>query len=85
MKPPTVVICDLPLAKEAIETQNLRCLQRMNSNKQPRNIYKVEKMETDASSLLTIELFLLTVRLFYLRWGTVSKKDQTYFPDVGKP
>ena len=44
----------------------------------------------DASFLLTVEVFLLTVRLFYLRWGnrklkrpnrfsTVSKKDQTKF------
>ena len=46
----------------------------------------------DASFLLTVEVFLLTVRLFCLRWGnckqkrpdaifrtggTVSKKDQT--------
>ena len=49
----------------------------------------------DASFLLTVEVFLLTVRLFYLRWGnrkqkrpnlisrprgTVSKKDQTDYP-----
>ena len=54
----------------------------------------------DASFLLTIEVFLLTVRLFYLRWGNRKQKrpnpisggggnrkqkDPTYFPDRGEP
>ena len=37
----------------------------------------------DASFLLTVEVFLLTVRLFYLWWRTVSQKDQTHFPEGG--
>ena len=28
----------------------------------------------DASFLLTVEVFLLTVRLFYLRWGNRKQK-----------
>ena len=37
----------------------------------------------DASLLLTIEDLLLTVRLFTYGAGTVSKTDQTQFPDGG--
>ena len=37
----------------------------------------------DASFLLTVEVFLLTVRLFIYGGGTVSKKDQTRFSDRG--
>ena len=39
----------------------------------------------DASFLLTIEVFLLTVRLFTYGGGTVSKKDQTQFSGQGEP
>ena len=39
--------------------------------------------QSDASFLLTVEVFLLTVRLFTYGGGTVSKKDQTQFPDRG--
>ena len=57
------------------------------------------KKTKDASFLLTIEVFLLTVRRFYLLWGNreqkrpnpisgrggiVSKKDQTNFPPWAK-
>ena len=37
----------------------------------------------EASFLLTVELFLLTVRLFTYGGGTVSRKDQTQFSDGG--
>ena len=37
----------------------------------------------DVSFLLTVEIFLLTGRLFYLRWGNRKQKDQTQFPDGG--
>ena len=37
----------------------------------------------DASILLTIEVFLLTVRLFTYGGETVSREDQTQFPDGG--
>ena len=37
----------------------------------------------DASFLLTVKVFLLTVRLFTYGGGTVSKKDQTQFPAGG--
>ena len=35
--------------------------------------------------LLTVEVFLLTVRLFTYGGGTVSKKDQTQFSGQGEP
>ena len=38
----------------------------------------------DAFSLLTIEVFLLTVYFFYLRWGNRKYKDQIQFPDKGE-
>ena len=38
--------------------------------------------EKDASLLLTIEVFLLAVRLFYLRWGNHKKNDQTKRPNL---
>ena len=34
-------------------------------------------------SLLTIEVFLHTVRLFYLRWGTARREDQIQCSDGG--
>ena len=37
----------------------------------------------NASFLLTAEVFLLTARLFTYGGGTVSKEDQTQFPDGG--
>ena len=37
----------------------------------------------DASFLLTVEVFLLTVSLFTCSGGTVSREDQTQFPDGG--
>ena len=37
----------------------------------------------DASLLLTIEVFLLTVLLFYLRWGNREQKRPTQFPEEG--
>ena len=39
----------------------------------------------DASFLLTVEVFLLTVRLCTYGVGTVSRKDQTQVPDRGEP
>ena len=40
---------------------------------------------SDASFLLAIEVFLLTVRLFTYGGGAVSRKDQIQFEDRGGP
>ena len=37
----------------------------------------------DASVLLTVELFLLTVRLFYIRSGNINKNKHIQFADGG--
>ena len=39
----------------------------------------------DASFLLTVEVFWLTVRFFTYGGGTVSKNDQNQFPAGGEP
>ena len=43
----------------------------------------VQSWAKDASFLLTIEVFLLRFVFFTYGGGTVSKKDQTQFPDRG--
>ena len=45
----------------------------------------LDEMFKDASFLLTVEVFLLTVRLFTYGGGTVSKTDQTQFSGQGEP
>ena len=39
----------------------------------------------DASFLLTVEVFLLTVRLFYLRWGNRKQKRPNPISGRGEP
>ena len=39
----------------------------------------------DASFLLTVEVFLLTVRLFYLRWGNRKQKRPNPISGQGEP
>ena len=39
----------------------------------------------DASFLLTVEVFLLTVRLFHLRWGNRKQKRPNPISGRGEP
>ena len=39
----------------------------------------------DASSLLAVEVFLLTVRLFYLQWGDRKQKRPDPISERGEP
>ena len=41
--------------------------------------------DKDASVLLTVEVFLLTVRLFYLRWGNRKQKKTKLNFRTGEP
>ena len=52
----------------AIDTRNLQLLNGSNAAKTSVRAPGLSADE-DASFLLTVEVFLLTVRLFYLRWG----------------
>ena len=56
-------------------------------NEFSQNMFVVKLMSCsklmDASFLLTVEVFLLTVRLFYLPWGNREQTDQTQFLDGG--
>ena len=61
-----LLLCEhgIPPPQPDVQTCN-----KNNSLCMPLNCERTLRPQKDASFLLTIEVFLLTVRLFYLRWG----------------